>query len=62
MKLLKNHTGQSRKNYRIDLMDTGNIIAFLKKFSFGRLIGCGIVCWTFKIVRLQEMMLIMALL
>ena len=24
-------------------MDTGNIIAFLKKFSFGRLIGCGIV-------------------
>ena len=24
-------------------MDTGNIIAFLKKFSFGRLIGSGIV-------------------
>ena len=24
-------------------MDTGNIIAFLKKFSFGRLIGFGIV-------------------
>ena len=24
-------------------MDTGKIIAFLKKFSFGRLIGCGIV-------------------
>ena len=24
-------------------MDTGNIIAFLKKFRFGRLIGCGIV-------------------
>ncbi len=24
-------------------MDTGNIIAFLKKFSFGRLIGTGIV-------------------
>ena len=43
MKLLKNHTGQSRKNYKIDVMDTGNIIAFLKKFSFGRLIGCGIV-------------------
>ena len=24
-------------------MDSGNLIAFLKKFSFGRLIGCGIV-------------------
>ena len=24
-------------------MDTGNIITFLKKFSFGRLIGSGIV-------------------
>ena len=24
-------------------MDTGNIIAFLKKFSFGRLIGSGII-------------------
>ena len=24
-------------------MDTGNIISFLKKFSFGRLIGSGIV-------------------
>tara|TARA_B100001996_G_scaffold339018_1_gene291785 strand:- start:141 stop:356 length:216 start_codon:yes stop_codon:yes gene_type:complete len=24
-------------------MDTGNIIVFLKKFSFGRLIGSGIV-------------------
>ena len=23
-------------------MDTGNLIAFLKKFSFGRLIACGI--------------------
>ena len=43
MKLLKNQTIQSIKNYRIDSMDTGNIIAFLKKFSFGRLIGSGIV-------------------
>ena len=24
-------------------MDTGNIISFLKKFSFGRLIGSGIL-------------------
>ena len=24
-------------------MDSGNIIAFLKKFSFGRLIGSGII-------------------
>ena len=24
-------------------MDSGNLIAFFKKFSFGRLIGCGIV-------------------
>ena len=24
-------------------MDSGNLIAFLKKLSFGRLIGCGIV-------------------
>ena len=24
-------------------MDSGNLIGFLKKFSFGRLIGCGIV-------------------
>ena len=29
--------------YRIKSMDTGNIIAFLKKFSFVRLIGSGIV-------------------
>ena len=43
MKLLKNQTIQSIKNYRIGSMDTGNIIAFLKKFSFGRLIGSGIV-------------------
>ena len=25
------------------MMDTGNIISFLKKFSFGRLIGSGII-------------------
>jgi len=43
MKLLKNQAIQSVKNYRIDSMDTGNIIAFLKKFSFVRLIGTGIV-------------------
>ena len=24
-------------------MDTGNLIAFIKKFSFGRLIACGIL-------------------
>ncbi len=41
MKLLKNQAIQSVKNYRIDSMDTGNIIAFLKKFSFVRLIGSG---------------------
>ena len=43
MKLLKNQTTHWRKTFRIKLMDTGNIIAFLKKFSFGRLIGSGIV-------------------
>ena len=43
MKLLKNQTIPERKTSRIKSMDTGNIIAFLKKFSFGRLIGSGIV-------------------
>ena len=43
MKLLRNQTTLWRKTYRIKEMDTGKIIAFLKKFSFGRLIGSGIV-------------------
>ena len=43
MKLLKNQIIPKGKRSRIIEMDTGNIIAFLKKFSFGRLIGSGIV-------------------
>ena len=43
MKLLRNQATPWRKTFKIKAMDTGNIIAFLKKFSFGRLIGSGIV-------------------
>ena len=47
MKLLKKLTDQSKKQIKISKMDTGNIILFLKKFSFVRLVGTGIVLRVF---------------
>ena len=47
MKLLKKLTDQSKKQIKISEMDTGNIILFLKKFSFVRLVGTGIVLRVF---------------
>lgn len=47
MKLLRKIINQSKKQLRINLMDTGNIILFLKKFSFIRLVGTGIVLRVF---------------
>ena len=43
MKQLKKLRKQLEEPYKINFMDTGNIISFLKKFSFGRLIGSGIL-------------------
>tara|TARA_B100000989_G_scaffold297170_1_gene282170 strand:- start:2865 stop:3134 length:270 start_codon:yes stop_codon:yes gene_type:complete len=45
--LLRKLINQSKKQFRINLMDTGNIILFLKKFSFIRLVGTGIVLRVF---------------
>ena len=47
MKLLKKLTDQSKKQIKISYMDTGNIILFLKEFSFVRLVGTGIVLRVF---------------
>lgn len=47
MKLLKKLTNQLKKQIKISWMDTGNIILFLKKFSFIRLVGTGIVLRVF---------------
>ena len=47
MKLLKKLTNQLKKQIKISQMDTGNIILFLKKFSFIRLVGTGIVLRVF---------------